>query len=160
MSNEFVTKNVDVLWDSWLNSFKTLQKVQEDVEKKTVEALTAQQQLVGQTITAYSNLEEQSKQFSSNLQQNLKNSVTALPNQEYFTQWLDNVQEITEKTQSLLLNPNAVILDVVTSSQAQLDLTVKTALSQQKEKREETIAKIEELTEQLKESHKQLVGAK
>ena len=159
MANEFVLKSVDVLWDGWLNGFKTLQQVQEEVEKKTLETLAAQQQLLEKTNETYVTLEEQAKKFSDEWQLSLKSNVAKLPNQSQLQTWLESVQELTEKTQSFVWKPNHILFDLTSNAQSQWEEAVKTAFSQQQEKRKEAIVKIEEIAQQLKENHKQLVGA-
>ncbi|MEE1130617.1 MAG: PhaP protein, partial [Caryophanon sp.] len=72
MANEFVTKSVDALWDNWLNGFKSLQQVQVEAEKKTLEALEVQQQLVEKTVQSLAAVEAQSKQFAEQWQQTVK----------------------------------------------------------------------------------------
>ena len=159
MTNEFVTKSVDVLWDSWLNGFKSLQQVQVEAEKKTLEALEVQQQLVEKTVQNLAAVEAQSKQFAEQWQQNVKAGAAQLPVQPQFTQWFETVQQITEQTQQFAWKPNAILTDTLTQTQTQWNDTVKDALEKQQEKREEVITKIEELTEQLKDSHKRLLSA-
>lgn len=159
MSNEFVTKSVDALWDSWLKGFKSLQQVQVEAEKKTLEALEVQQQLVEKTVQSLSAVEAQSKQFAEQWQQSVKASAAQLPTQPQFTQWFETVQQITEQTQQFAWKPNSIFSDTLTQTQAQWNETVKDALDQQQEKREEVLTKIEELTEQLKDSHKRLLSA-
>lgn len=34
MAKEQIAKGVDLVWDSWVNSLKTIEKVQEDFEKE------------------------------------------------------------------------------------------------------------------------------
>ncbi len=160
MANEFVSKSIDVLWDGWLNSFKTIQKVQEEVEKKTVEALDAQQQLVDRTVSALQSIEEQSKKVSAEWQENVKKSAAQSPNQAQFDKWFDSIKQIADQTQELAWKPNHILLDLAANSQTQIHSTITSALEQQQQKRDEAISKIEELTQQLKESHKQLVGIK
>ncbi|OCS85547.1 hypothetical protein [Caryophanon latum] len=159
MANEFVTKSVDALWDNWLNGFKSLQQVQVEAEKKTLEALEVQQQLVEKTVQSLAAVEAQSKQFAEQWQQTVKASTAQLPAQPQFAQWLETVQQITEQTQQFAWKPNSIFADTLTQTQTQWNDTVKSALEQQQEKREEVLTKIEELTVQLKDSQKRLLDS-
>lgn len=158
MANEFVTKSVDALWDSWLNNFKTLQQVQAEAEKKTLEAFNVQQQFVEKSVAAFSAVEEQSKKFAEQLQQTVKINSTQYPQQEQLAKWFEAVQQITEQAQQFAWKPNATLVDTLTETQKHWEETVKAVFAQQQEKREEVLMKIEELTTQLKESQKQLLS--
>ena len=158
MTNEFVAKSVDMLWDSWLTNFKTLQQVQAEAEKKTLEAFNVQQQLVEKSVAAFSAVEEQSKQFTEQLQQTVKASTAQLPQQEPLVKWFEAVEQITTQAQQFTWKPNELLVSTLTETQKQWEETVKTAFSQQQEKRTEVLTKIEELAEQLKESQKQLLS--
>ncbi|MEE1129999.1 MAG: PhaP protein, partial [Caryophanon sp.] len=86
-------------------------------------------------------------------------SSAQLPAQPQFAQWFETVQQITEQTQQFAWKPNSIFADTLTQTQTQWNETVKSALEQQQEKREEVLTKIEELTVQLKDSQKRLLDS-
>lgn len=158
MATEQVSKSVDLLWDSWLNSFKSIQQLQDDVEKKTLEAFNYQKEFLESTVTALNSFEVESKKATKELQEKVQQSSEI--QSEQFSKWLGSVQEITEKAQSFAWKPSTTFFDVIAQTQNQLESTVKSALEQQKQERTQTFDKIEELSEQLKETQKSLLVAK
>lgn len=46
MAKEQLAKGVDLVWDSWVNSLKTIEKVQEDFEKELYKHLTYKRNLL------------------------------------------------------------------------------------------------------------------
>ena len=163
MANEQVAKSVDLLWDGWFNSFKSVQQFQEDLEKKTLQAFNYQKELLDSTVTAFNSIEEETKKAAKEWQEKVQQSITDVNTNGQFdqiTKWIDGVQEILDKAQVLSWKPSNTILDLLAQTQTQVENTVKAALDQQKQERSETLNKIEELTEQLKDTHKKLVAVK
>lgn len=163
MANEQVAKSVDLLWDGWFNSFKSVQQFQEDLEKKTLQAFNYQKELLDSTVTAFNSIEEETKKAAKEWQEKVQQSITDVNTNGQFdqiTKWIDGVQEILDKAQVLSWKPSNTILDLLAQTQTQVENTVKAALEQQKQERSETLNKIEELTEQLKDTHKKLVAVK
>lgn len=161
MAKDQVAKGVDFLWDGFLNSFRTFQLFQDDVEKKTLQTFNYQKEVLDSTVSAFSSIEEESKKASKEWQEKVQSSFSEISNIEQFeqvTKWFESVREITEKAQSLAWKPSNAILELFTESQNQWEATVKKALELQKQERVETLNKIEELTEQLKETHKKLLA--
>ncbi|MFJ8262874.1 hypothetical protein ACIQ4I_13115 [Rummeliibacillus sp. NPDC094406] len=159
MANEQVVKSVDILWDGLLNSLKTWQQFQLEVGEKTLQAFTYQKDLIESTVTTINTIEEDSKKATKEIQEKVQSSVNEVisNNQfEQFSNWITNVQEITNKSQELVSIPSRSILDIVVQTNNHLESTVKTALEEQKQQRLEVIGKIEELTEQLKKTQKGL----
>ena len=72
--------------------------------------------------------------------------------------WLNNLQDITDKVQLLSWNPSHAMLDLFIESQKQLEATMKKTVASQKKKRTEDFKKIEELTEQIKATHKEIIN--
>lgn len=70
------------------------------------------------------------------------------------SKWLESVQEITDKAQNLAWKPNNALLDLFANAQKQIEITLQQAIEQQKQERIETLGKIEEIANQLKETHK------
>jgi len=156
---EQVANGVDLIWDGWLNSFKTIQNFQDDVQKKTLQAFTAQKELLDSTVSTFKTIEEESKKASIEWQEKIQNSFKEINNSPLVTDvtWLTNIQEINEKVQTLSWKPNSTMLELMLQSQNQWESTVKSALEQQKQERVQVLGKIEEVTEELKEAHKGLL---
>lgn len=160
MVKEQVTKSVDFLWDGWLNNLKSFQQLQDDVEKKSLQAFTYQKELLDTTVNAITSIEEESKKATKEWQEKVQKSITDLDSNGQFeqvTKWFEDVQEITDKAQLLAWKPSNAMVDLITYSQSQFETTVKSVLEQQKQERVDTLNKIEELTTQLKETHKKLL---
>ncbi|WP_397538074.1 hypothetical protein [Rummeliibacillus pycnus] len=159
MANEQVAKSVDILWDGLLNSLKTWQQLQTEVGEKTLQAFTYQKDLIESTVSTITTIEEDSKKATKEIQEKVQSSVNEVisNNQfEQFSNWITNIQEITDKSQELVSIPSRSILDIVVQANNHLESTVKTSLEEQKQQRLEVIGKIEELTEQLKKTQKGL----
>ncbi|NLY79996.1 MAG: hypothetical protein GX072_08945, partial [Lysinibacillus sp.] len=54
--------------------------------------------------------------------------------------------------------PNNALLDLFSHAQKQVEATLQEAIEQQKQERIETLNKIEEIAQQLKETHKKLLA--
>lgn len=150
------SNGVDLLWDSWLNNFKTLQGIQAEVEKKSFRIFDYQKELIDSTRKTLDNMESESnkiaKEWTERLQDNVKTSEKI--QSELTANWLSTVEELNKKVQELTWNPSHAMLDLFTQSQVQLESTVKEAVQQQTQGRTEVLQQIEDLTIQLKQSHK------
>ncbi|MCG7334577.1 hypothetical protein MHZ95_04685 [Sporosarcina sp. ACRSM] len=147
---------VDLIWDSWLNNFKTLQSIQAEVERKSFRVFDYQKELIDSTRKTLDNMETESNKLVKEWSDRLEDSVKASEKiqSELSANWLSTIEEINNKVQSLAWSPSHAVLDLFTQSQAQLETTVKEAVQQQKEGRTEVLKQIEDLTIQLKQSHK------
>ncbi|MFJ8066288.1 hypothetical protein ACIQYS_16930 [Psychrobacillus sp. NPDC096426] len=160
MAREQVGNGVDLLWDGWLNGFKTLQSLQDEVQKKTLQAFSYQKDLLDSTVATLTAMEEETKKATQDWQVKVQTSVKEISGTtqlEQVSTWLNNIQEINDKAQSLSWKPTYAVLDLFVQSQNHLESTVKAAIEQQKLEREETLNKIEELTTLLKGAHKDLL---
>ncbi|KXH81861.1 hypothetical protein [Sporosarcina sp. HYO08] len=147
---------VEVLWDSWLSSFKSLQGIQNDIEKKSLEAFQYQKDLLETARKSLFTAEAESKKLACEWNDKLENSVKAAEKvqSELSSSWLSAVKEINDKALALSWNPSHSLLDLLSQTQNQLEATVKEALKQQDKGRDEALKQIEDLTEQVKETHK------
>ncbi|MFC5558767.1 PhaP protein [Ureibacillus thermophilus] len=161
MAKEQIAKGVDLVWDSWINSLKTIEKVQEDFEKRALQAFNVQKEFIESSVSGLNAIEEEAKKASKEWQERLENSLQNLGKEGQFieiSKWLESVQEITEKAQNLAWKPNNALLDLFANAQKQIEITLQQAIEQQKQERIETISKIEEIASQLKETHKKLLA--
>lgn len=161
MAKDQVAKGVDLVWDSWVNSLKTLEMVQEDFEKKTLQAFNVQKEFIESSMNAINTIEEEVKKASKEWQEKLEGSLSELNKNGQFdeiSKWLESVQEITDKAQNLAWKPNNALIDLFTNAQKQVEATLQEAIELQKQERIETLIKIEEIAEQLKETHKKLLA--
>lgn len=160
MTKEQVVNGVDLLWDGWINSFKTLQSYQDDVQKKTLQAFTYQKELLDSTVTTLNAMEQEAKKASKEWQEKVQTTVKEISSNgqlEQISTWLSNIQEINDKAHALSWKPSHAVLDLFVQSQNQWESTVKSTLVQQKQERAEILNKIEELTEQMRDAHKSLL---
>lgn len=162
MANELLTKSVDLIWDNWLKSVKAINTVQEDAEKRAVEAFTAQKSAFDQALTSYKNVEEKSNQAIKDWQKQVTTSFEAFatPAQSaQFSTWIDTLKEATEKAQELSWKPNHAVVDYIRNAQTEWEKAINTTLSEQKSERQKALANIEDLTAKLKENHKSLLAS-
>jgi len=61
MAKEQIAKGVDLVWDSWVNSLKTIEKVQEDFEKRALQAFNVQKEFIESSVNAINAIEEEAK---------------------------------------------------------------------------------------------------
>ena len=151
---------VDMMWDGWLNNLKTVQNFQEDVQQKALQAFAYQKELLDSSVKSLSTLEEESKKVTKDWNEKVQSNVkqSSVNQGEQVSEWLNNVQDITERVQLLSWNPSQAILNLFIESQNQLEATMKKALESQQKDRIEGFKKIEELTEQMKAAHKGIVN--
>ena len=151
---------VDMIWDGWLNSFKTVQNFQEDVQQKALQAFSYQKELLDFSVKTLNTMEEESKKVSKDWNENIQNNMkqSSIEQDQQIPKWLNNIQDVTESVQSLSWKPSHVMLDLFIESQNQLEATMKKTLASQKKERTENFKKIEELTEQMKETYKGILN--
>lgn len=147
---------VDLIWESWLNNFKTLQTIQADVERKSLRVFDYQKELIDSTRQTLDNMETESKKLAQEWTERVEDSVKASEKiqSELTANWLSTIEELNSKVQSLSWSPSHAVLDLFTQTQAQLETTLKEAVQNQKEGRTEVLKQIEDLTIQLKQTHK------
>lgn len=147
---------VEAMWDSWLNSFKSLQGIQNDIEKKSLDAFTYQKDLLEEARKSLSHAENESKKLAQGWNEKIEDSVTlAEKNQsELSSNWLSTVKEMNEKALEMTWNPSHSLLELFSQTQDQLEASVKEAMKQQDKNRDEVLKQIETLTEQVKKTHK------
>ena len=151
---------VDLIWDSWLNGFKTVQNFQEELQQKTLQALSYQKEVLNFSAKTLNTMEEEAKKASKNWNEQVQKNVTQsnMKQNPQVSEWLNNIQDITEKVQTLSWKPSHAMLDLFTASQKQLEEAMKKSLVSQQKERTEDLKKIEELTEQLKTAHKNMLN--
>lgn len=147
---------VEVIWDSWLNSIKSLQGVQNDIEQKSLEAFAYQKQMLDAARNSLDTAEKESKKLAQEWNEKLEDSVkSAEKNQsEISSSLLTAVKEVNEKALALSWKPSHSLLELFSQTQDQLEETLKEALKQQDKGRDEALKQIETLTEQVKKTHK------
>ena len=163
MATEQLAKSIDFIWDGWLNSFKVAQQVQGELESKIEQAFTYQKAVVDSTVSVMRSFEQQSNKMASDWKEQTQQTLNGLNTNGQLDQmntWLSNVQEITDKVQEIAWKPNQLVVDLFAQSQEQFETSIKNVLDFQKQEREETLNKVAELTEQLKQAHKALLTAK
>lgn len=155
-----VLSEVDSLWDGWLNSFKTLQTYQSDLEEKSIQAFEKQKELIDKTRETLVGMENETTKLTGQWKENLKKTVKMEDTEKaapIVSNWVNQVEEFNDKVQTLSWTPSKVMLDIFSQSQNQLETNVKMALNQQQTNRNDAIKVISEMTEQMKQTHKSLL---
>lgn len=153
-------KQVDLIWDAWLNNIKTVQSFQDELQQKALQAFSYQKELIDFSVKSFNTIEEESKKVSKDLTEKVEGNVTdsAIGQDEQISKWLSSVKEVTESIQSLSWKPSHAILDLLIESQSQLEANVKKALASQKKERTESFKKVEELIEKVKTVQKEILN--
>lgn len=156
---QFVNQ-VDMIWDGWLNNLKTVQNFQEDLQQKALQAFSYQKELLDFSVKTLNTMEEESKKVTKDWNEKVQSNVkqSKINQSEQVSEWLNNIQDVTERVQLLSWNPSHAMLDLFIESQNQLEVTIKKALDSQQKERTENFKKIEELTEQMKATHKGILN--
>jgi phage-related protein len=146
---------IDVFWDSWFNSFKTFNSLQDGAEQKSLQAFESQKEWIQATRDQLTQLEEESKkltsEWKSNLQEVLNKSQFDFGAQN-LTEWTDKFEEIGHKAESLAFSPSKATIDMLSKSHAQLELALKKAVEQQQKNRAEVLNAIGGYVDQLKQT--------
>lgn len=156
---QFVSQ-VDMIWDGWLNNLKTVQNFQEDLQQKALQAFSYQKELLDYSVKTLNSMEEETKKVSKDLNEKVKSNVkqSSITQGDLVSEWLNNIQDVTERIQLLSWNPSHAMLDLFIESQNQLETTMKKALDSQQKESTENFKKIEELTVQMKSTHKGILN--
>ena len=155
-----LVNQVDMFWDGWLNNLKTVQKFQEDLQQKALEAFSYQKELLDFSVKALNTMEEESKKVSKEWNEKVQNNVkqSKVFQSEQVSELLNNIQDITDSVQLLSWNSSHALIDLFIESQSQLEANMKKTLVSQKKKRTENFKKIEELTDQIKVTQKEFLN--
>ena len=154
------TNQVDMIWDVWLNGLKTVQSFQDDLQQKAIQAISYQKELLDFSVKTLNTIEEESKKVSKDWNEQVQNSLqqSKFSQGEQVSEWLNNIQDITENVQSLSKKPSQAMLDLFIESQKQLELKMKKLLASQQKERTENFGKLEELVEQIKTTQKEFLN--
>ena len=159
--NEVQSLNaVDSIWDSWLNSFKTLQGFQTEIDEKSLQAIDNQKEILNSTRGILSKIEEEANKKTAELKTSLQSTMKTIENDQVGSPvsiWMKQIEDINTSVQALTWAPSKVMFDLFSQSQVQLESGVKEALIQQQQARSEVLKTIENLTEQMKETQKGLI---
>ncbi|WP_010300407.1 hypothetical protein [Kurthia senegalensis] len=160
MANELLTKSVDLIWDNWLNSVKTINTVQEDIEKRTIEALNAQKTTFNTALNTFKAAEVKTNEALQQWQNQLLTSFesVATPAQtEQLSTWFTTLKQVTQQTQELTAKPTKIASEYIEKAQTEWDKTVAASVKAQKAERDKALKNIEQLTAKLKEDQKSLL---
>lgn len=160
MANELLTKSVDLIWDNWLNSVKTINTVQEDIEKRTIEALNAQKTTFDTALNTFKAAEVKTNEALQQWQNQLLTSFesVATPAQtEQLSTWFTTLKQVTQQTQELTAKPTKIASEYIEKAQTEWDKTVAASVKAQKAERDKALKNIEQLTAKLKEDQKSLL---
>jgi flagellar biosynthesis chaperone FliJ len=146
---------IDVFWDSWFNSFKTFNSLQNGAEEKSLQAFESQKEWIQATRDQLTQLEEESKkltsEWKSNLQEVLNKAQIDFGTQN-LTEWTDKFEEIGHKAEALAFSPSKATIDLLSKSHAQLESALKKAIDQQQKNRAEVLNAIGGYVDQLKQT--------
>jgi hypothetical protein len=146
---------VDVVWDSWINSFKTFNSLQNEVEEKSIEVFESQKQWIQSTGEQLERWEESTKKLTTNWLENFQNIM----NRTQLDFANQNIIDLTEKleeygikTDVINFSPSKAYTELATKTHAQLEEALKIAITQQQKGRLEVLKALETYIEQLKET--------
>jgi phage-related protein len=153
--DEKVTNLIDVLWDGFLNSFKTFQSFQNGVEEKCLEAFERQLDWVETTLEPLIKFEEEPKkltaEWKASLQEVLNNTLTGYGVQN-LTEWTDKLEEVEQKVEALAFSSNKKTFKALSNSQAQFESALKEVIELRKKNRAEVLDAIGKYVDQLKQT--------
>jgi hypothetical protein len=151
---------VDSIWDGWLNSFKTLQGFQTEMAEKSLQAVENQKEFLNTTRGALKKMEEEETKIKDEWKASLQRTMNTVEKDQanpIFSAWMNQIEEINNSVQDLSWTPSKIMLDLFTQSQNQFESNIKEALDQQQKGRSEVLKTVEQLTEKMKQSHKDLL---
>ena len=151
---------VDLLWDGWVNSFKTLQGFQTEIDVKSLQAVDNQKGILNSTRGMVSKIEEEASKKTEELNASLQHTINTIEKDQVgspVSNWLNQIGDINNSVQALSWTPTKVMMDLVTHSQNQFESSVKKTLNQQQQVRSEVLKTVEKFTEQMKQTHKELI---
>jgi putative cell wall-binding protein len=150
----------DSLLDGWLNSFKTLQGFQTEIDEKSLKAIDNQKEILNSTRGILSKIEEEANKKTEELKESLQNTIKTMEKDQVgstVSTWMSQIEEVNNSILALSWTPSKIMLDLFSQSQDHLESNVKEALEQQQQARSEALKTIEKLTEQIKKTHKELL---
>ena len=153
MESKQSLNGVDFIWDGWLNSIKTVQGFQEDLEEKSLQAFGHQKELLVSTRESLGSLEKGSKQLTQEWKERFAEHDQFQP----IFSWMKTIEEVTNKTQNSPWNPGYALMDFFSKSQEQFEEAGKNIVKQQQQARADVLKKIETVSEQMKKTQKSLV---
>lgn len=146
---------IDVFWDGWFNSFRTFNSLQNGFEEKSLQAFETQKELIQSTREQLNKLEEESKKLTTEW----KNSLQEVLKKAQFdfaatnlTEWTDKLEEVGHKAETLAFSPSKASVELLSKTQAQLELALKKAIEQQQKTRTDVLDAIGGYVEQLKQT--------
>lgn len=146
---------IDVFWDGWFNSFRTFNSLQNGFEEKSLQAFETQKELIQSTREQLNKLEEESKklttEWKNNLQEVLKKAQFDFAATN-LTEWTDKLEEVGHKAETLAFSPSKASVELLSKTQAQLELALKKAIEQQQKTRTDVLDAIGGYVEQLKQT--------
>lgn len=158
--NQQTLDAVDSIWDGWLNSFKTLQGFQTEIDEKSLQAIDNHKEMLNSTRGILSKIEEEANKKTEELKTSLQNTMNTIGKEQVGSAvsiWMNQIEDINNSVQALSWAPNKAMLDLFSQSQDQFQTSVKEALDQQQQARSEVLKTIEKLTEQMKQTQKGLL---
>jgi len=159
--NEVQSLNAaDLLWDGWLNNFKTLQGFQTEIDVKSLQAVDNQKGILKSTRGMVSKIEEEANKKTEELNASLQHTIKTIEKGQLgspISTWMKQIGDINNSVQALSWAPSKVMLDLVTHSQDQFESNVKKALNQQQQVRSEVLKTVEKFTDQMKQAQKELI---
>ena len=146
--SEQSASGADFIWDGWINSFKAFQGFQNEIEERSLEVLANQKELLVSTKETLKSIEKASKEQTNEL----RNQITNQNCPEPIATWVRSIEEINDKSQTFSWNSDYAVLDFFIKFQGQFEEKSKELVEVQRKIRNEGYEKIEDATEQVKQS--------
>lgn len=142
----------DVVWDGWFTNLKVLTSLQNDMEERSLEAVKRQKEMLEVVKEQMEKFEQEAEGMTKEWKETtLKQLEQMMPFQNgQFQLWLDKLEEVGGKLQTMTTNPYKQLMEVCIQSQTQFESSYTEVLNQQKKHRDEFLKALEEVTEQQK----------
>ncbi len=148
---------VDLIWKGWLNNFQTCDALQHEAEEKSLQLLDKQKEMLEATRNTLDKVEAQAEKVKSDWKSNLQKTTNQT--NPFLSSWVNVVEDVNDKAQTLTWNPTRTMLDYFSQTQEQLAANYKEALQVQQQGRKEAVQSLETFTEQMKQAQKNLLAS-
>jgi histidinol dehydrogenase len=157
VQEEKAFKVIDVIFEGWFDSIKTIQSLQNGVEQKSLKAFEDfQKELIKSTRDQLGQLEEESKKLSVEWKE-IFQEVLKKTGANDLTEWTNKFEEVGQKAEKLAFGPSKKSLELFSKSQAQLENALKEAIDQQQKNRSEVLNNLSGFVGELKQTQNDLL---
>ncbi|MGJ9459985.1 hypothetical protein [Oceanobacillus sp. CF4.6] len=156
-SNKTTNGNVmDFFLNDWWNQFTSFEKM----EQQSIQGIESQKEWIDGTREQLCQLEENSKKLTTEWKTSAQSLFENSNNQELsgqdYQEWLNKVEEIGHKSQTIAFLPGKTSLEILSKSTAQFEGTFVKTVEQNQKIRDETTKAFDGVFEQMKQTQKSM----